>query len=374
MAFPYIYPYAYSQPDPTGLQGLGWIHSPDPSNHLSNVASTAYDPNNVYANSLNRLNHAPLDAGDSLPAPQLPQTWWGFPTWRETMSNNWQDPFLNLAIGDRPQKTGLAPVPADTVGFALPTSAFNSQFLPPMDGSVFTDGVSLRLVPQPFNDGAGLLNVASGFASEPLWVQCWEDDLILTGVRSFDVKAYDNSFPGYVDLGWGDDGRNSAPYYSASIDTLIQNWTPPLIGSLGGNNLFTGPFYWPPTQTVTGYNQLTLYSATLAHEGRMPPVVNDNRFDAQTGQVNIGIDTANTIRLRRVWDTWSTDYTNAPSSGVNPSTGQPLGVPFGHPVYPSFPAPYPMPLRGIQIQIRVVDPRNEKTKVLTIRQDFSDKL
>jgi hypothetical protein len=33
-----------------------------------------------------------------------------------------------------------------------------------------------------------------------------------------------------------------------------------------------------------------------------------------------------------------------------------------------------MPLRGLQIQIRVVDPRNERVKVLTIRQDFSDKL
>jgi hypothetical protein len=51
-----------------------------------------------------------------------------------------------------------------------------------------------------------------------------------------------------------------------------------------------------------------------------------------------------------------------------------LGVVGGLPIYPSYPAPYPMPLRGLQIQIRVVDPRNERVKVLTIRQDFSDKL
>ncbi len=80
------------------------------------------------------------------------------------------------------------------------------------------------------------------------------------------------------------------------------------------------------------------------------------------------------IRLRRVWDSWSTDYTNAPTTGFDPSTSFPTGPPFGPPVYPSYPPPYPAPLRGIQIQIRVVDPRNARTKVLTIRQDFSDKL
>jgi hypothetical protein len=52
----------------------------------------------------------------------------------------------------------------------------------------------------------------------------------------------------------------------------------------------------------------------------------------------------------------------------------PSGPPFSPPIYTSYPPPYPAPLRGIQIQIRVVDPRNERLKVLTIRQDFSDKL
>ena len=41
----------------------------------------------------------------------------------------------------------------------------------------------------------------------------WEDDLIMTGVRSFDIKAYDDVFAGYVDLGWGDDLRLYQPYY-----------------------------------------------------------------------------------------------------------------------------------------------------------------
>jgi hypothetical protein len=100
---------------------------------------------------------------------------------------------------------------------------------------------------------------------------------------------------------------------------------------------------------------------------------------------NVGDDTVNLPsgaimpRLRRVWDSWSTDYSSAPSTGVNsqatsPTFGMPSGPPFGPPVYPSYPPPYPAALRGIQIQIRLVDPRNERIKVLTIRQDFSDRL
>ena len=43
-------------------------------------------------------------------------------------------------------------------------------------------------------------------------------------------------------------------------------------------------------------------------------------------------------------------------------------------ILPSYPAPYEAPLTGIQIQIRVVDPKNERLKILTIRHDFSNNL
>ena len=46
-----------------------------------------------------------------------------------------------------------------------------------------------------------------------LWnLYSWEDDLIMTGVRSFDIKAYDNSLAAYADLGWGDDLRLSVEH------------------------------------------------------------------------------------------------------------------------------------------------------------------
>ena len=91
------------------------------------------------------------------------------------------------------------------------------------------------------------------------------------------------------------------------------------------------------------------------------------------------------MRLRRVWDSWSTDYTNAPANSINNAhattsagntlpAGLPWGPPFQPPIYPSYPPPYPAPLRGIQIQIRVTDPSNQRIKTLTIHQDFSDKL
>ncbi len=108
-------------------------------------------------------------------------------------------------------------------------------------------------------------------------------------------------------------------------------------------------------------------------------------FNFSNYSSNIGDDDAGGVgiaRLRRVWDSWSTDYTRAPATAIynNPSNtsdvlnGFPWGPPFTPPVYPSYPPPYPAPLRGIQIQIRVVDPSNQRIKTLTIVQDFTDKL
>jgi type II secretory pathway component PulJ len=371
MAFPYVYPYAYSQPDPTGLSGLGWIHTPDPSRNWNTVAK------------LLLLNHAPLELGDSLPAPIGTQTWWGFPTWRETMSLAWSDPTVFVRAGQPP---GLTPFNANTT-----VAATNLNLLPPMTSATFgTIPTPYRVNPQPFTD----LPVAYGsvtFAQDTiapnapsvdyLWNQLWEDDLVMTGVRSFDVKAYDNSFAGYVDLGWGDDGRLLLQYLAAN-SPAVTGWTPPLIGSLGGTAVYpplnVSVFTWPPGVGGVSYDWFSLYSSSYAHEGRIPPLLNDYRLDWQTPIWNIGDDNTAVNRVRRVWDTWSTDYSYAPATGVRPSDGAPWPLvatpPAQRPIYPSYPPPYPMPLRGIQIQIRVSDPRNERIKTLTIRQDFSDKL
>ena len=89
---------------------------------------------------------------------------------------------------------------------------------------------------------------------------------------------------------------------------------------------------------------------------------------------NIGDDRPGIMRMRRVWDSWSKDYAMAPAHGLDNTTGFLSGPPITPPIYPSYPPPYPAALRGIQIQIRVADPTNQRVKSMTIRQDFTDKL
>jgi len=149
-----------------------------------------------------------------------------------------------------------------------------------------------------------------------------------------------------------------------------------------------GGGYGPNAYAAINGSLYSLIDQTFAHEGRMPPLTSDYRFDAQYGAStytgfgtytgNVGDDSDNVIRLRRVWDSWSTTYSKAPATGVQPGTapapGFPYGPPYTPPIYPSYPPPYPAPLRGIQIQVRVTDPTSQRIKVLTIRQDFTDKL
>jgi hypothetical protein len=164
-----------------------------------------------------------------------------------------------------------------------------------------------------------------------------EEDLILTGVRSFDVKAYDPSLENYVDLGFMNMYIGTPPTVDVDFDGVADFWT----------------------------------MRTFAHEGRMPPLTTDYRSDPQAPaqNPNVGDDEATVVRLRRVWDSWSTDYTNTPTQLIGTAV-----APAIKPALPSYPAPYPIPLRGVQITVRVVDPGNERVKQITIKQDFSSKL
>ena len=396
MAFPFVFPGAYSRPQVLNNKDAGWIHSPEPI-----VADSSGNPHQYDGLSpqpllyLQNLNHNPIDGGDNLPDPSSGlgglQTWWGFPTWRETLSPFWTDPTWQVNTNVS-QPFGLAYQPANVaVGNTL-------QFLPDMTGN-------FRNTAQPYNDGLpnnaapnpvpnGFFPFTGGGVPPALWSQSWEDELIMTGVRSFDVKAYDNALAGYADLGWGDDLRLYQPY--AGLPGSQIPGTPP--------GLFSTPSFtiWPPILapgTPPGQYFNTL-AQTFAHEGRMPPLQNDNRLDASypnptytnwtvgnfvpqyslfpNYSSNVGDDNPAVFRLRRVWDSWSTEYTQAPGTGVNPASSSaasfPAGPPYAPPIYPSYPPPYPAPLRGIQIQIRVTDPANQRVKTLTIRQDFTDKL
>jgi prepilin-type N-terminal cleavage/methylation domain-containing protein len=393
MAFPYVFPGAYTVPQAMSTAAntakYGWIHAPAPFATVItdplNCTATSFDNNPVVSLPyLQSINHNPLDFGDNLPTldnagninggqtgAALRQTWWGFPTWRETLAVNWNDPTVQVNVpvtGTAPaQPNGLTPRTTSEI----PMITGLAQLLPAMTSA-------FRLVPQSHTDGLGNTSVFATGTDANLWAVSWEDDLILTGVRSFDVKAYDNSLAAFADLGWGDDLRiTTGVLPTAAAGTFLY-----------GNQDFSGNNQFPPLVSVinTGYDYI---NNTFMHEGRMPPLVEDQRVDAQFGLAtypapagntytgNIGDDSQGIVRLRRVWDSWSTEYTQAPASGVSSSAagaGFPVGPPYTPPIYPSYPPPYPAPLRGIQIQIRAVDPTNQKIKSLTIRADFSDKL
>jgi prepilin-type N-terminal cleavage/methylation domain-containing protein len=390
MAFPFIFPGAYTTPETIGF-GEGRIHTPTPQVYdpVNNTGITYVGNPLAY---LRGMNHNPLDSGDNLPVPPTTttgytQTWWGFPTWRETLSPNWVDPTYQVNVNIA-QPLQLNPIDPDTAFPAIDTF-FSAQLLPPMT-------LNYRATPQLWTDGAPSKTLSAIVAGNgvPLWPISWEDDLIMTGVRSFDVKVYDNTLANYADLGWGDDirlastvlgwtgvGPENPPYPMPNFPPFLQgNYDFAL-----GNYRFDGG----PVHLYVNGGYVDLFQS-FAHEGRMPPLINDNRFDAQFGAAfypgyvytgNIGDNTAGIQRLRRVWDSWSTDYTNAPANGIdsaqagnNLPAGMSWGPPFQPPIYPSYPPPYPAPLLGIQIQIRVTDPTNQRIKSLTIRQDFTDKL
>ncbi len=412
-AFPYIFPGAYSVPQilSNSTTHAGWIHSPTPEAQIGGSPFT-FDGNPL--GYLNALNHNPLDLGDNLPTPPNTitsgqyylQTYWGFPTWRETLSPFWNDPTYPV-FGNFTQFNASFPAypPAQPKGLA-PRSTL------PNVTPILDDGNTLpamnptwRVTPQLFTDGIGVnngfFNTATAIPTMPLWNNLsWEDDLIMTNVRSFDVKAYDSAYGGYVDLGWGDDLRLYM-HYATYANPIIPG-APPVLYGLPQNAQGALPLVWPPINEPTS-QAFNWISQTLAHEGRMPPLVEDLRFDAQFGAVaagtylipngnnyigNVGDDTPGIVRMRRIWDSWSTKYSVAPANGVyynpnapgpvtnngDPLNGAPWGPPFTPPVYPSYPPPYPAPLRGLQIQIRVADPSGKHVKSLTIRQDFTDKL
>ena len=55
--------------------------------------------------------------------------------------------------------------------------------------------LTYRAVPQLFTDGEGEdpAQIVTGGGRKRSGPISWEDDLVMTNVRSFDIKAYDNS-------------------------------------------------------------------------------------------------------------------------------------------------------------------------------------
>ena len=248
------------------------------------------------------------------------------PTWRETLSVNWTDPTrqVNDSLLGLAQPNGLHTRPA------LGTSIANDNQLLPWVGQPNTvaqggtlpnnyDFSFIRQTPQLFSDAVGYdtimsLFLAGGAGIDPVWSVSWEDDLIMTGVRSFDVKAYDNSFAGYADLGWADDLRLYLPYT-----------TPPAVPSwphLDASVHCLAPHCHGPDQPHAFDDGARGPHAPFDHRlavGCRPQRICRYPYTAYNNyNGNIGDDTAGVVRMRRIWDTWSTEYTQAPATGVAP--------------------------------------------------------
>ena len=68
MAFPFVYPGAYSRPQRLANYAYGWIHSPDPVVPINGNA-VQYDQAGQALTYLQNINHNPLDTGDNLQIP-----------------------------------------------------------------------------------------------------------------------------------------------------------------------------------------------------------------------------------------------------------------------------------------------------------------
>lgn len=326
LAFPFVFPGMYSHPPQAAsvtstVLGPGSIHN----GPLVGDDTPGYTGTIAY-------NHSPLDVGDTLPIPTVAAenyTWWGFPTWAETRSVNW------TAATERLNYSMFYPPGQQSYGLSWQRGIVGGtpDLLPPQ-----------RNVLSMLSQGPWYTDLAGNATLSVTGTSVWQDDLVATNVRSFDVKAYEPHVHYYSTFTGISYGTN---YYD--------------LGYAGSA---------ARTSTVSGEE------VTFGHEGRIPPLTTDNRVDFQFPSWGIGDNSTSTVRLRRVWDSWSTDYAYAPHSPINPFEAGPYAGTgyYARPIYPSYPPPYPSPLRGIQIQLRIASPDGNRLKVLTIRQDFSDKL
>jgi hypothetical protein len=96
----------------------------------------------------------------------------------------------------------------------------------------------------------------------------------------------------------------------------------------------------------------------------------------------VGKDTSgNAVNLTGVYDTWSTHYESETVSGLGGTPGQAMDG-FDTPINGSTNGivddaaelrtspPYPVPLRGIQVKIRVFEPDSRQVREVTVVQDF----
>ncbi len=187
--------------------------------------------------------------------------------------------------------------------------------------------------------------------------------MVLTNVLSFDVKVYDNRVPLYL----ASDNR------SALVPSDVGYWTSS--GTVVGYGAYVDLGYgynWnlnPPTQLST------MVTPFIGKPATMP----GNSFQ-QLSQWNSGGNYTTQVFFP-TYDTWSlhyespgswNSYTGIGNNGLDdPDVISGLYVNgVDDPGEFQFPAPYPTPLRGIQVKIRTYEPDSKQIREVTIVQDF----
>ena len=308
--------------------------------------------------------HFPIDwSTDSTGRTLVNRTWarLGLPTLQETSHSNW------------------------TLGMSLS----NSSITLTQTGSTASGKYDLWTNPHYWNAldaNTGTLTTYSGSRIA--------EDIVLTNVIGFDVKAWDPGAPtvmdstGTVALVPGDPGYlaalrsgNTIVCYGAYVDL---NYMCPLRGNVGGNPNYTA---------ASGAPTSLFYGAGNAHSGirgTEPNRIGTSIPSAATlGDVfTRGNFTADDVYLRdAVYDTWSTHYENdgvqqygtvvdSGTNGLDDSwrdsngTVQPADGVVDDPNEAETSPPYAVPLRGLQVTIRVYEPSTRQVRQRTIQQDF----
>lgn len=175
------------------------------------------------------------------------------------------------------------------------------------------------------------------------------DDVILTNVIGFDVKVWEpaanNGAGGYVDLGY--------------------NANPPVPG--GGSPIQLKSYTFPLGPTVPRFQHPGIYALSTQY-GLVATAQNPQRvYDSGCfSYENEGIyhfdQSGKVVQPPDVPGGTSTNGLDDDGNGVVDDLGERINS-----------APYPVPLRGIQVTIRCFEPDSRQIRQITIEQDFLPK-
>ncbi len=282
--------------------------------------------------------------------PPKGELWWGRPTLRETSSISWDYP---------------------------------TKFDPTLGPWSLNVRNALTNAP-PANQPWGLRQFDPPNVPVPLATRVAED-VLLTGVRSFDIKVWDPDGGGatlgsigagaFVDLGYGLEDIFAGTSGNGPFGTFGPPPGPyPSTGSIGGKGNFDDFLALSPLNA----NLIALNN--YLNPGKPMVDLNDISWPPERGRTtrgfgtpwggfisypphSLGMSSAPSV-LWRTYDTWCSAYSK-PDLGVPPTSSPNANITRG-----ATAPPYVVPLRGIQIKIRFTEPESGQTREITLVQEL----